>query len=426
VRTTYQLAVDFDWVSHTASISATIHYINHTGASLPELLLVIDAARQENVFTPQRITWPGGLQAGDFRIEGSFWHLPLAEPLEAGQRCTVEVSYHLQLLARGGVLGYTARQVNFGDWYPYVPPYRAGIGWLAYQPAAVGEHLNFDKADFEVTIAVTNAPAGWQILAPGVIEEVEGWWHFIWPNARSFAWSGSEQYVVAEKVFEGVRVRQATFAKHAQKGQAALQVIGNALALYGEHFGAYPHTELIAIESDFFDGMEYDGLFFLGEEYFLQHDGTAAGYLTALSAHETAHQWWYGAVGNDQAWEPWLDEALCTYSELLYYERYAPHLLPWWWEYRSDRFQPQGWVNSTVYDHPTFRGYVDAVYLRGAHFLHDLRLRVGEQAFLSALQTYFRQGDGQIATTADFFAALSAQTQVDYQDIVAAYFRADP
>jgi aminopeptidase N len=94
------------------------------------------------------------------------------------------------------------------------------------------------------------------------------------------------------------------------------------------------------VEAGFADGMEYDGLYFLGREYFAAYDGTPQNYLTALAAHETAHQWWYGLVGNDQALEPWLDEALCTYSELLFYEAVYPDLVDWWWTFRVNRFQP--------------------------------------------------------------------------------------
>jgi hypothetical protein len=31
--------------------------------------------------------------------------------------------------------------------------------------------------------------------------------------------------------------------------------------------------------------------------------------------HETAHQWFYSLVGNDQARDPWLDEGLATWAE---------------------------------------------------------------------------------------------------------------
>jgi aminopeptidase N len=44
--------------------------------------------------------------------------------------------------------------------------------------------------------------------------------------------------------------------------------------------------------------------------------------------HETAHQWWYSMVGNDQILEPWLDESLADYSEVVYYdEKSGPEAL---------------------------------------------------------------------------------------------------
>lgn len=43
--------------------------------------------------------------------------------------------------------------------------------------------------------------------------------------------------------------------------------------------------------------------------------------LEYVIAHETAHQWWYSAVGNDEISEPWLDEALTEYSTIVYFEQ---------------------------------------------------------------------------------------------------------
>ena len=51
------------------------------------------------------------------------------------------------------------------------------------------------------------------------------------------------------------------------------------------------------------------------------------------------------AVANDQALEPWLDEALCTYSEKLYLETYAPQALDWWLQVRLLYYQPRGYVD---------------------------------------------------------------------------------
>ncbi|MFZ6027764.1 MAG: M1 family metallopeptidase [Chloroflexota bacterium] len=425
-RASYQLSVTFDVSEQNAAVAESIVYRNNSSQALSELLLIVEPARREGIFTLNRIVWPGGAQAGAFRWERGFLYLPLAGALLPGHEVTIEIDYTLALPPNAGVLGFTPRQANFGDWYPYIPPYQEGAGWLAYAPSSVGEYLAFDKADFDVNVQVINEPSGWEVIAPGLVARDGNTYHFVWENARSFAWSGSAQYTLAEEQFGDVHVRQYTLGSHAHKGEYALTVIGKALMLYSELFAPYPHDELIAIEADFFDGMEYDGLFYLGETYFQQHDGTPADYLTALTAHETAHQWWYGLVGNDPAWEPWLDEAFCTYSEYLYYERYAPELLSWWWQYRSERFHPHGWVNSTVYDQVDFRTYVDAVYLEGAHFLNDLRDRVGNEAFFATLKKYSLSYADELATTDGFFSILDQQTQKPYQDIVDSYFRAEP
>ena len=175
--------------------------------------------------------------------------------------------------------------------------------------------------------------------------------------------------------------------------------------------------------------MEYDGLFFLSNGFYNTSNGTPAEYLTAIAAHETAHQWWYGLVGNDQALEPWLDEALCTYSERLYYEHYYqeshPEVLDWWWTYRIDYYEPEGWVDGSIYNPQGYRAYRDAVYLNGAVFLEDLRQHIGEEAFLSFLNDYAGRKRGQIATTQDFFTILAEHTSKDIQDIVDQYFQGD-
>ncbi len=97
-----------------------------------------------------------------------------------------------------------------------------------------------------------------------------------------------------------------------------------------------------------------------------------------IGVHETAHQWWYARVANDQALEPWLDEALATYSEYLFYSHFHPELVKWWWGYRVDYFQPAGWVNQRIYDYGGSYPYRDGVYLRGARFFDQLRQRMGD------------------------------------------------
>ena len=79
--------------------------------------------------------------------------------------------------------------------------------------------------------------------------------------------------------------------------------------------------------------------------------------LTTIAVHETAHQWWYALIANDQALEPWVDEALCTYSEFLYYESVYAELIDWWWQYRVDFYKPDGKIDLPIYDYHGFLPY---------------------------------------------------------------------
>jgi aminopeptidase N len=179
---------------------------------------------------------------------------------------------------------------------------------------------------------------------------------------------------------------------------------------------------LVVVEAAFSDGMEYDVLYYLGSEYFASYAGHPQGYLTAIAAHETAHQWWYGLVGNDQAVEPWLDEALAIYSALLFCEGAYPELVPWWWGFRVTRFNPSGWVNSTVYEHSGFRPYINAVYLRGAMFIQDLRNQMGDELFYAFLREYARRGTHHEVTGDDFFSHLAEHLTADWGTLMHTYF----
>jgi aminopeptidase N len=155
---------------------------------------------------------------------------------------------------------------------------------------------------------------------------------------------------------------------------------------------------MVVVQADFPDGMEFSGLVFVGGEYFRGFLGDPASYLTIITAHEVSHQWWYGKVGNDQALSPWLDEALATYSEYLFIEEYYPQLKEWWWWFRVDHLEPEGYVDSTVYEFPTIRAYINAVYLRGVRMLHALRSDLGTEAFFDWLHHYADSGAGQVVT----------------------------
>ncbi len=395
-RSKYSLKVRFDYARHQLAVDETITYYNHTPADIPNLVLVVEPNRSQGVFKLNSLTWVDGTAVSSPVLKGASLTVALPHPLAPGNSVTLILTYQLNLPQRTAILGWDNRQTNLGDWYPFLPYYQSGTGWLVYTPTGLGEHLAYDIADFEVEIAPVDVKSSLVISASAQAEgDPQTGYRYQLAAARNFAWSASQEIVVLTGMAGNVKLFASVFPDDRPAGEMALKTMGEAVQTYSALFGDYPHPSLTLVEANFFDGMEYDGLVFLDQNYFKNYAGGPEAYLVTLSAHETAHQWWYGLVGNDQAMEPWLDETLCTYSELLFYERQYPGEVNWWWNYRVNRFDPKGWVNTTIFDYDAFRPYVNAVYLRGAQFMQALRTQIGDPVFLAFLKDYaarYRQG----------------------------------
>ena len=145
--------------------------------------------------------------------------------------------------------------------------------------------------------------------------------------------------------------------------------------------------------------------------------------LTILTPHELSHQWFYSLIGNNSAQEPWLDESLATYMELLYFERYHPDSVDWWWRNRVFEYDHSGYVNDDIHIAGGYEKYRGAIYLNGARFLNDLRHLVGEKAFFAALKDYAYANTWGIATSEDFFEAFRAHSKANLDGLMIQYFR---
>ncbi len=420
-RTQYTLYASLDYAGHRLGVGEVIRYRNQTGVPLQSLALAVEPNR-----------WPGGFSlyflavndqpTTDFSLDGNRLEVRLAEPLDPGGAVTLVIQYMLSLpqTSSAHIYGYNYLQANLVDWYPFIVPYDPAQGWLLHPPAGVGEHLVYDAADFEVTLEVSD-PA--LVIAASAPSDLPGGYHYRLENARAFVFSASPAYRVSVTTAGPVTIASYYFSGEAAAGEAILSHAARAVTTYSARFGPYPHASLSLVEALHPDGMEYSGLVFLNRDFYRQYDGSVVNNLVSIGVHETAHQWWYERVGNDQALEPWLDEALAVYAEEIYYEDNYPGWVNAWWAFRVNAFDPRGWVDADIYTAGSFRAYTDAVYLRGARFLQALRQRVGDEAFFAFLQDYAAQMSGRRATAADFFRILRQHSSAEISDLLSAYFR---
>jgi hypothetical protein len=319
-----------------------------------------------------------------------------------------------------GGLGYSKRAMNLGNWYPVMAPYRQDKGWYGLKYFPVGDPYVTEVADYHVTITTTQ---GVVIAGTGQETHTGNRWQYEIEQARSFAFAASDQYQVATAKAGDITVHAYYFPTNKEAGEAVLQTGTQAMELFTELYGPYPYTDYRVAETEFAGGMEFTGLTFLGSVFYDQYDGTNRTPILPLAAHEAAHQWFYGLVGNDQLTEPWLDEALAEYSSYLYYERYLPGDAEWWWFYAVDQWAPAGKIDQLVYEFRDNRQYIDAVYRRGAQFLRDLRKAMGDPAFFAFLQEYQRRYAYRLATSKDFFTLVQEFTTADLVPLQEEYFR---
>jgi hypothetical protein len=430
-RTQYHLSAQFDYNRHHLAVTETVTYTNLTGEVIVDLVFVVEPNRYPGAFQLMSLDWEDGSPVESYSLAGNRLTIQLPAPLLPAGSLRLSMAYELDLpiipppsdTSRPVPFGYTARQTNVVDWYPYLPPYLLGRGWLVHDPWFYGEHQVYELADYQVDLQPTASPPGLVIAASSPATRTGAGYHYDFEAGRSFAWSVSPDYHVFSQTVGTVTVLSYAFPFTLPAGDAVLNEAARAVELYSGLFSPYRHSSLSVVEADFLDGMEYDGLFFLSRGFYNLYDGTPKGYLTFIDVHETAHQWWYGLVGNDQALEPWLDEALCTYTERLFYERHYPDLVDWWWYYRVDYYEPAGWVNNPIYEFTGFRPYVNAVYLRGAKFLEDLRDLIGDDTFFAFLRDYATRETDKLATADDFFRILSEHTSKDLQPLLSTYFK---
>ncbi|HEY2982314.1 MAG TPA: M1 family metallopeptidase [Anaerolineales bacterium] len=436
-RALYQLAATIDYAAHSLTVAESILYPNHTGQTLNSLVLAVVPNLWADCFVLNSVA-VDDVPVTDFSINGQRLDLNLPSPLVPEQTITLLIHYSLALpfaeqedptISRPRIFGYTRAQMNLTNWYPFVVPFING-DWVLHEPWVFGEHLVYDAADFEVNVGFVDSAHIPVVATSGEMQGIiplpgQDFTTYTLTAGRAFALSASPEFKVASQQEGEVTISSYYFPFNDGAGQATLQAAAQALQIFGERYGPYPHKTLAVVMGDFNDGMEFSAFFYLSRDFYNLYNSAPSpvNYLIFVAAHETAHQWWFDQVGNDQAIQPWLDESLATYSERVYYEATNPKLVATWWAYRVDYYQPQGFVDIPIYDGQGFRLYTNAVYFRGAHFLEELRTRIGDEAFFAFLQDYVSQERGHIATTADFFRILHTHTQADFTDIVRHYFQ---
>lgn len=348
----------------------------------------------------------------------------LPEPLQPEKSIALEMSYKVVIPPAGERFGYGDANINMGNWYPVAAVYD-DEGWNLDKYYSVGDPFYSDIADYTVSI---KAPAEYTIAASGALteEKTEGEskvWKFIGSNMRDFAFIADNRFEVAEDKVGDTAIRSYFRKGHEKKGRDALNYAKRSIEIFNSCFGEYPYPTYSVVETEFPSGMEYPGLVYINTAYYENESNSDS--LMYTTVHETAHQWWYGVVGNDQIDEAWLDEGFATYSEGVYTEmEFGRKNGELYYNYieESARSDMNAGVYGGVILRPLSRyknwdDYGPAVYTGGAMLLNEIRKQVGDKAFFSILQQYYSEYSFKNATTGDFLEVCEQISGKDFDEL---------
>jgi hypothetical protein len=157
--------------------------------------------------------------------------------------------------------------------------------------------------------------------------------------------------------------------------------------------GPYPYETYDLAQTAGGYGMEAPGLIWIPS-------GVASSNISYLVAHETAHQWFYGIVGSDQANEPFADEAI---TDML-----ARYVLD---QRRASRCSTER-LDLSIYKYSS-ACYYEIVYIQGGNFLDDIRKAMGTTAFWRGIRAYIDANRWELASTMTLLDTLDDHTSLD-------------
>ena len=328
--------------------------------------------------------------------------LALPRPIPPGATARAELAFTTRTPRGASARSFGAHNFEAGLWsmanvYPVLARYIPGSGWDRRPITSRGDFTVTSTALYDVTI---DAPAGWTLISTGTrvsttnVNQNVRRVRFVSGPQREFYLGATIGLEQVSTTVDGTRIVSHYQRDDAAAGRRALQVAEQSLRAFNSRFGRYPHAELEIVEGAMttFLGMEYPGVVLI-EQNLYERNGSG---LETTVAHEIGHQWWYSQVGNDAQGEPWLDEGLASYSQIVYYEALGQPELA---KSELDAFRAsyrqlrQAGRDAPLATPPNeLRGvYVPVIYAKGALFFQALRTQIGEAAFDRFLKGYYAE-----------------------------------
>lgn len=419
--TNYEIVVDLNTETKTATVSQKINYINNTGCILKNLKLHLypqnfKQGATQTVINSTKLNeaYPNGMSFANFEIcritvedkdtsivyEGDhndILSINLENSLLPDKRIDIYIDFNFALPNCNHRFGYGENTINLANFYPIMCVYENGnFNTNGYH--ANGDPFYSDIANYSVSLTSNNqyVVAGTGEKTEEKLEENKTKTTFKATLVRDFALVLSNKFEVISGKYKNTKIEYFYF--NDEFAEQSLKAGVDAIKTFSELFGEYPYSTFSIVKTDFVHGgMEYPNLVMISSDIENLDD-----YLNVI-IHETAHQWWYGMVGNDEYKNPWLDEALTEYSTILFYDYSEGYNLNHndmvasckenYSLFISVYEEVLGTIDTSmraVNEYSTEPEYTYCTYVKGVLMCDSLYQLIGEKNFIKGLKTYFK------------------------------------
>jgi hypothetical protein len=378
---TYDVSANIAWGANAMSVTSTANVTNTTEAPVEALTFNFIPARIGHMSLREVRVGEDGANA---QVDDANLIVQLPVPLDAGAQTVVTIGYD-------ATFNTSARRKKwlFSKKYDVVTAYR-WIPWLskphAWSTPNFGEpYVTQAASDVRVTLSSDRADV--KYATSGTHTESNGnSFTFVAHNVRDFNFSASPRYRVTAEDRNGVRLAFYTLSLSPTSLAKSARF---AYDTFSARVGPYPYETLSLAEIPVGGGMESPALLWIPS------NATRAARRRYLVTHEIAHQWFYGVVGNDQASDPFADEAM---SEFLTRTVIG---------FRDSRCALAN-LDGSVYDYGS-ACYYEIVYVQGADYLNDYRQRIGDDAFWAGVRAYYERFRFGLTGTLELLGTLDEQ-----------------
>ncbi|MDD4802873.1 MAG: M1 family metallopeptidase [Syntrophomonas sp.] len=438
-KTSYQMRLRLD-VSNNILYGTTLLKTQNTcGNKLDELWFTAYPnclQKSDTTPAPQEAYFagfnPGWLRFNHVKVNGQevqFFEkgvsiqVKTASAIAAGDDIQVEIIWQAKIPRLKYRFGSNNTVYMLGNFYPALNVLTKD-GWLNSYNSVFGDPFCFQTAYYAVSLNIPNA---YNMVATGRTvsrtTEDDGRDTYLIEarDARDFSLLVMYDYTEIKQEIKGVTVKCYFPGQHTEVAQKVLRKSGQILSYYASRFGSYPYEEfkVAFVPMQGFHGMEYCGLIFLREDFLQQ--GYEPERSEFILAHEIAHQWWYGMVGNDQLREPWLDEGLANWSAYKYLQEIEGKQIPSGLEYRNGMD-----LGKEMRDIFSSQEYYRTAYTGGESFWFGLEKELGNDRVIKVLRRYLADYKNKIATTQDLMDIIKMEAGQDMSEYIYKWFPPKP